>query len=79
VTYLQAKRRLVLRVAVVLGVSLFVGLLLISLLSISSGGSHIQENAGSRFPGFWTDWDLLITLLIAAPFAAIAAWKTWKQ
>lgn len=76
---LRAKRRFVLRLAVVMAVAMFAGLLTIAILSIASSGKHVQANAGACFPGFWSDLGLLITLLIAAPFAAISAWKTWKQ
>jgi hypothetical protein len=75
---LVTKRKIWLRVAVVLAVATYAGLLLMSALSVLSA-SDLHANAGDFFPGFWSGRGLLVTLLVGLPFAAIAAWKNWNR
>jgi hypothetical protein len=75
---LATKRKTWIRVAVVLAIGVYAGLLLMSALSLLSG-SDVHANSGDFFPGFWSGRGLLITLLIGAPFAANAAWKNWRR
>lgn len=75
---LASKRRFWMRLAVVLGIALFVMLGLMAVLSLIGDRTQVHANLGPRFPGFWSDWGLVISLVIAAPFVAIAAWKNWN-
>ena len=75
---LAGKRRFWVRLAVLLGVASFVGLSLMALLFVFGGGADVHAYLGARFPGFWSGLGLLMTLAIASPFVAIAAWTNWK-
>ena len=73
------KRAIFVRLAVILGLLGYVGLLAMAWLSIAQGQLHVGPSQSSRFPGFLSDTGLLITLAIAGPFVLISAFKFWRD